>query len=556
MDLNNSIFQNIINIGKKLKDSKLEDELLIELTPDIHKVAQYLDTTNKQALVFILLFNLNFSVDKYKGIDFTDIAHYLTIDLIELLNYQKEVEELVSRRYLEKDYNRHNSKITLLNYHYSIPTRLIEPILMNEPILDIPIESELVIYDFVRKVSEIIEESESNTEGGAFLFSHIEYLESKHRELKMIDKMRNMGLNVDDRTLFYKICNDLLFDEGHTEINRTLKEIFSSASLRLRKAKEIMDQKHRLFELELIQLEEGNFFSEAEISLTEKGKVFFLEEDADLFLRNANAKSKNVIRPESITFKPLFYDEVLNHQLSFLQKSLEKSNFVNLQTRLEEKSLTKGVAAIFYGSPGTGKTETVYQLAKQTGRAILHVDISQSKSMWFGESEKKIKEIFTNYKKLCKTEEMNPILLFNEADAIFGKRKDGNTSNVVQTENAMQNIILEEMEKLDGILIATTNLNQNLDAAFERRFLFKVEFTKPTAEATQKIWQSKLPWMNDEDALTLASRYSFSGGEIDNVVRKATMEEVLSGNTTNFSDIVKFSEFEKFSRQNNVKIGF
>jgi SpoVK/Ycf46/Vps4 family AAA+-type ATPase len=67
------------------------------------------------------------------------------------------------------------------------------------------------------------------------------------------------------------------------------------------------------------------------------------------------------------------------------------------------------------------------------------------------------------------------------------------SGNVDQTENAIQNIILEEMENLDGILIATTNLTENLDKAFERRFLFKIRFDKPTLEAKTNIWKDKIP---------------------------------------------------------------
>ena len=91
--------------------------------------------------------------------------------------------------------------------------------------------------------------------------------------------------------------------------------------------------------------------------------------------------------------------------------------------------------------------------------------------MWYGESEKIVKGIFTRYKRMCKRSSVKPILLFNEADAILSKRHnmDGGRSTD-QTENTIQNIILEEMEKLDGILIATTNLADNLDKAFERRF--------------------------------------------------------------------------------------
>ena len=119
----------------------------------------------------------------------------------------------------------------------------------------------------------------------------------------------------------------------------------------------------------------------------------------------------------------------------------------------------------------------------------MQIDISTTKSAWFGESEKKIKEVFTDYKELCnKMKKLkcgrNPILLFNECDAVFSKRKDISYSNTAQTENSIQNIILEEMENLEGILIATTNLTDNLGPAFERRFLFKIQFENPSVEAT------------------------------------------------------------------------
>ena len=114
-----------------------------------------------------------------------------------------------------------------------------------------------------------------------------------------------------------------------------------------------------------------------------------------------------------------------------------------------------------------------------------------------------------------------PILLFNECDAFFSKRKDVNSSNTAQVENSIQNIILEEMENLNGILIATTNLVDNLDPAFERRFLFKIHFENPSVEAKKAIWRYKLPWLTPDKASQLAESYNLSGGEIDNIVRKA-----------------------------------
>ena len=139
--------------------------------------------------------------------------------------------------------------------------------------------------------------------------------------------------------------------------------------------------------------------------------------------------------------------------------------------------MCQGFCCIFYGAPGTGKTETVYKLARQTGRDIMRVDVNKIKSCWVGESEKNIKAAFDRYRNICKNSPLAPILLFNEADAILGIRMEGASNAVDKMENSIQNIILQEMESIEGIMIATTNLTTNLDKAFERRFLYKIRLS-------------------------------------------------------------------------------
>ena len=148
-----------------------------------------------------------------------------------------------------------------------------------------------------------------------------------------------------------------------------------------------------------------------------------------------------------------------------------------------------------------------------------------------------------------------PVLLFNEADGILSKRKDVSSGNVAQTENAIQNIILEEMEKLEGIMIATTNLADNLDAAFERRFLFKIKFENPSVDAKKKIWKSKLNWLSESDLAAFAQDYDLSGGQIDNIVRKITMDEVLTGSRPNFEELRNLCKNEKLG-STEKRIGF
>jgi SpoVK/Ycf46/Vps4 family AAA+-type ATPase len=219
--------------------------------------------------------------------------------------------------------------------------------------------------------------------------------------------------------------------------------------------------------------------------------------------------------------------------------------------------MTTGITALMYGAPGTGKTESVYQLAKKYNRPVFKVEISETKSMWFGESQKLVKKIFTDYYAFKKTLQVCPILLFNEADAIIGKRKSAGSSTVSDTENAIQNVLLEELENFDGILFATSNLVANLDSAFERRFLFKVKFENPSPVNAAKIWRNKLPLLSSKEALQLASQFSYSGGEMENVARKSLMDEIVFGTKPNFERILSFCENEKWSGGiNGTRIGF
>ena len=197
------------------------------------------------------------------------------------------------------------------------------------------------------------------------------------------------------------------------------------------------------------------------------------------------------------------------------------------------------------------------------------VDVPQIKSKWVGDSEKNIKSLFERYRELvrktiengqCKMDNGQcaaPILLFNEADAIIGIRKQGASSAVDKMENSIQNIILQEMEALDGIMIATTNLTENLDTAFERRFLYKICFEKPDASVRQRLWQSMMPGLTDADAYCLASLYDFSGGQIENISRKATINAILHGEDSN--ELMRLKEYcdaERLNHQNRRKIGF
>ena len=185
------------------------------------------------------------------------------------------------------------------------------------------------------------------------------------------------------------------------------------------------------------------------------------------------------------------------------------------------------------------------------------MDVDKIKSCWVGESEQNMKKLFDRYRNICKDSTLAPILLFNEADAVLGVRMEGATRAVDKMENSIQNIILQEMESLEGIMIATTNLTSNLDKAFERRFLYKIQFNRPTVEARIKIWQAMLPLLTEKEAHAIASQFDLSGGEIENIIRKYTVNAILSGkDSIDLSAIMELCRNERISDTTRMKIGF
>lgn len=138
-----------------------------------------------------------------------------------------------------------------------------------------------------------------------------------------------------------------------------------------------------------------------------------------------------------------------------------------------------------------------------------------------------------------------PILFFNEADALINKRTEHVEQSVDKMDNAMQNILLQEIEDLDGILIATTNLTANLDKAFERRFLFKVEFHNPCKEVKTQIWRSMLKDLKQDEAERLAAQFDFSGGQIENISRKKTIDYILTGRQPSVQELEDYCRAEQ-----------
>lgn len=188
----------------------------------------------------------------------------------------------------------------------------------------------------------------------------------------------------------------------------------------------------------------------------------------------------------------------------------------------ERHSTGLGLAFNFAGPPGTGKTICAEAIAHSLHRHLLVVRYAELESMWMGETSKNVAAIFRAAR------EEQAVLLFDEADAIAGRRSTSVDSSSQRESNGVVNVLLQELERYTGVVIFATNLAANFDPAFERRIRTHVLFEVPGEAERVRIWQAQLhptrtPLAADVDFHLLAKQYAVSGGDIQNAVLKAAL---------------------------------
>ena len=214
----------------------------------------------------------------------------------------------------------------------------------------------------------------------------------------------------------------------------------------------------------------------------------------------------------------------------------------------------RAVSMLFYGPPGTGKTMTAEAVAHKLGKKIGIADYARMQSKWWGNSEKNVRAVFQDAAR------NDCVLVFDEADALFGGRLDEHSSND-RTYNYMTNLLMQEMDRFEGVVILTSNREFALDRAFERRIVLKLCFDLPSAAERARIWASHLPDQApkapDIDFDELGRRFEISGGNIRNAMLNAAGEAAFLHTEITMAMLVRAAEKEKpVLTGQNRKIGF
>jgi hypothetical protein len=550
-----NVLSQIETIANSAKGTKFSGEFQENISTEALTVAETLDCNEIQAILFSVIFNLNFT---RSSVDIEDMSNYMDCTPIMIVGHMNDLEGLCRLKVLCHVYKgsqqnrQHGNTLDIVSYF--VNREVLEAMLNGKKYISEP-DQVSDTYDLISKISELCTQHEKAQLSWEEMEDEIRSIITENEHLAFIRELRRYKLQFNDQLILFCLFDKFLDGDESADFAELIRSVFTDFRTQLEIRREFLDGTNALLSKDLVELEDGFFKSDRILKLSERGLDLLLGVDKTLFEKKKEKKSLDIILANEVQKKHLFYNPAESQQLSFLTEILMPGKYDKVLSRLKRTGMKTGFTVLFHGVPGVGKTESVFQIAKQTGRDIKMVTISETKSMWFGQSEKLIKGVFDQYRRQVEKSKITPILLFNEADGILSSRKQIGNSHVDQTENAIQNIILQEMEDMEGILIATTNLIQNLDKAFDRRFLYKIRFEKPDFKNRVLIWKDRIKGLSLDELKTVADKYEFTGGQIDNISRKIMMHKVLYGRP-DLTNLEKFCEEEKLDGSNQKRIGY
>ena len=537
-----TLLQAIERVVELSEDSKMSPEFMKKAKTEIQLLAKSYGITDRQAVLFCVCMEKG-----PRRVDYDDLASYLDLNKIGVLSYASDIDALVRRRLLKfRDVKDEDD--------FDIPSVVIRYLKHNE-VYQLPQRKGLDCAALFELLDQWFEDLDDDAITPHDLCEELQSLFKDNPQVGFVKHLKEYYLDDEDEMMVAFFAHRLVNRDDDDIRFGDIEDLYDSRADFTNAKGKLRSGEHKLQKKKLIEHKCVDGLADVtKYKLTEAAKRELL---AEMKINEAEEKLADMLDSSKLTEKRLYFPKDIQRQVEELGSFLQPENYQKIQERMKEKGFRYGFACLFYGSPGTGKTETVYQLAKKTGRNIMLVDVPQLKSMWVGQSEKNVKALFDRYREQVSKAKLTPILLFNEADAIIGKRKNGAENAVDKMENSLQNIILQEMEQLDGIMIATTNLQQNMDKAFERRFLYKIKFDKPTEEARASIWHEMIPELNEMDVQALASKYDFSGGQIENIARHYAIDSILHGvNDDALAMLITHCDNERLDSREVRKVGF
>ncbi|EDO6840952.1 ATP-binding protein [Campylobacter coli] len=355
----------------------------------------------------------------------------------------------------------------------------------------------------------------------------------------LADIFKEYSLEYKEQIIFLALLKEEYTLSNENSVSREMNSLLSLVSendLEKHKNKSLLQENAPL--LNLIEYDEYlNVFGDI-------SKSFFITDEILQRIINFEPKQNKKIKIENVLKEQDIFeliepsidinDIIMPQNTKELLKNILKQQDKKVLERLNSWGIksNKNIEAkiIFYGPAGTGKTMSALAMAKSMKKTVLSFDCSKILSKWVGESEQNVRKIFDTYKNIVQTCKQSPILLLNEADQFLSTRVES-SSGSDKMHNQMQNIFLEQIERFNGVIIATTNFLESLDSAFSRRFDYKIEFKKPDFKDRLKMWEKFLPRKASFEKafdVNLLANYELSGAQILMVVKNTALKVAVT----------------------------
>ncbi|MEA3383165.1 MAG: ATP-binding protein [Campylobacterota bacterium] len=574
---------NVINFIKSVDISKLEINTHLKCSEDETKILQYL---TKEYIVG----NDNILVVDILGefYDIKELEHLTNIDKIKNL---LELGWIIQSNFLSTKISE-ISLLELINTSVTLSGSFLKLLEVGSLELILPeikeysdhleyLQDQFFKIDLAQKLNIVKHNFDENSPNANRLRTKLGLLESRIKErvettksgIMLEDFFKENDLNEKEQMIFLALLKEEYggSDESIRDMN-SLIALVSTDDYEKIKHRSLLEESGNLISNSLIDYDEmltpfgginRNFYIPEQIlykishptkktKRTQKIKLDMLIQEQEMF---------ELVEPTK-SLEDVVLNEKTKKTLDLLLKQVDKT-VVDRLKKWGLKDKKKGIDAriIFYGAAGTGKTITALALAKSLKKQVLSFDCSKILSMYVGESEKNVRKIFDDYKELALKTKSEPILLLNEADQFLSNRVSGQISGSDKMHNQMQNIFLEQIERFDGILVATTNLLDSIDKAFSRRFNYKIEFLKPDEKQRVILWEKllpqSLPLEEGFDILKL-SKYKLTGGQIELIIKntayKLAIEDEPMFKISDFEEEIQKEEKSQFDK--DKKVGF
>ncbi len=461
----------------------------------------------------VLCFFIEKKLSGDQAVNWSQIIDHFSIDLQGCVQMNTTIQSLMKKQLIHSP-DRYRSRES----EYCLTKSCLTAILNYKPLTmkkgDSFIDGFMKEFDAVIKNIDEFQDEE--------VLPQLTQIVVEYKSLPEIQWLKRQNIPSDGMVIFFLALRNYIFLRSSITLEQVLKIITADPLERYLLEKEMKGKNHSLIKGNLLCFETDFFISDS-LKLTDRSikEIFAISRDICVGkMAIYHPKLFKLISPDEIKEEQYLHS---NPDLGLIERMVSRETYERIRLKV------LGLTILLSGEPGTGKTSFVYQLAKNTGRPILVVNIAKILSCYVGESEKNLIELFDEAASAYAAFPDTPICLFDEAESLLYVRNPHLSGAADHMSNNLISLLLQCLDKFQGILFCCSNFGvKNFDPALSRRFHQIVKVKAPPQNILKSIFQSRFPEFSEEEANTFIEKYNrITPAELENLKNKYQVQMLI-----------------------------